>query len=204
MGGRLRRGLGDTLFWLAAMLGVLWLLIWIDVAPGASEADVQVPEGLTAVAAWSAISLLVTAIPALVAWLTGRSWARLAGLVTGAVLIATSQGWTRIDDVAYLRWVSVVAGTSMILFTLPRFWPALAGRGDASPLVARIGMGLLLLVGFAAAVSAAIVGWRHGLVNRTPDEDHGLDFLVPGMAVATACLGFGRHYFPAQPGRGDT
>jgi hypothetical protein len=137
MGGRLHRGVGDTLFWLAAMLGVLWLLIWID-------------------------------------------------------------------DVAYLRWVSVVAGVGMVLFTLPRFWPALVGRGDASPLVARIGMGLLLLVGFAAAVSAAVVGWRHGLVNRPPDEEQGLDFLVPGMAVATACLGFGRHYFPPQPSRADT
>ena len=204
MGGRLHRGLGDTLFWLAAMLGVLWLLVWIDVAPGASEADVRIPGGLTGVAAWSAIALLVTAIPGLVAWLTGQGWARLAGVVTGAVLIATSQGWTRIDDVTYLRWVSVVAGVGMILFILPRFWPALVGRGDASPLVARIGMGLLLLVGFAAALSAAVVGWRHGLVNRPADEDHGLDFLVPGMAVATACLGFGRHYFPAQPGRGDT
>jgi hypothetical protein len=65
-------------------------------------------------------------------------------------------------------------------------------------------MGLLLLVGFAAAVTTAVVGWRMGLVNRPPEEDDGLDVLVPAMAVATACLGLGRHYFPLPPAGADT
>jgi hypothetical protein len=201
--GRLHRGLGDTLIWLAVGLGVLWLLIWADVAPGAASADVQIPAGLGDVAAFSTVAVLVPGVPSLAAWILGLSWARFAAMVTGAALIATSDGWTRVPDVTYLRWVALLAGIALVLFTLPWWWPALAGRGDASPLVARIGMGLLLLVVFAVGVTMAVVGWDIGLVNRRPEDDHGLDFLVPGLAVATACLALGRHYFPGWPRQVD-
>jgi hypothetical protein len=198
--GRLHRGLGDTLLWLAVMLGVLWLLVWIDVAPGPAAVDVRIPERLTLVAALSAGSLLVTGIPALAAWMMGLRWARVAALATAAAMLATNTGWNLVHDAAYLRWVSLVAGVGLVVYTLPQVWPpTLEGRGSASPLVARIGDGLLLLVVFAAAATIAYLGWNIGLVNRHPEDQHGLRLLVPGMAVATACLALGRHFFPAQP-----
>lgn len=178
----------DALLAGAVLVGVLWAVVWLDVAPGPQEEISPIPAGLPAAAAASALLVLVPALFGSWAWWGGRRAARPMAVVTGATLVGTAPGWERVANASVGQVLSLVVGGLLVVTALPRLWVppvrAVAGRPGRLRMV-----GLALLVPLlAAALSTAWFGWSLRVVNRPEEGETGWPYLLAGLAVCLACV----------------
>lgn len=192
----------DALLAAGVLVGVLWAIVWLDVAPGPQEEVSPIPEGLGTVAAVSAGVVLVPALLAAVAWWGGHRAARPLAVLAGAALLGTGPGWERVADASLGRGISVVVGLLLVVVTLPRLWVApvrvppvrvALGRSGRPGRIGRLGwlravVLVLLVPALVVAGSTAWFGWTLGVVNRPEEGETGWPYLLAGLAVCAACL----------------
>jgi hypothetical protein len=178
----------DALLGGAVLVGVLWAVVWLDVAPGPQEEISPVPAGLPAVAAASALLVLVPALLGSWAWWGGRRAARPMALVTGATLVGTAPGWERVANASVGEVLSLVVDGLLVVMALPRLWvpPVRAVVGKPGRL-RMVGLALLVPL-LVPAVSTAWFGWSLRVVNRPEEGETGWPYLLAGLAVCLACV----------------
>ena len=178
----------DALLAGAVLVGVLWAVVWLDVAPGPQEEVSPIPAGLPALAAASALLVLVPALFGSWAWWGGRHAARPMAVVTGATLVGTAPGWERVTNASVGQALSLVVGGLLVVMALPRLWvpPVRAVVGRPGPL-RMVGLALLVPL-LAVAVSTAWFGWSLRVVNRPEEGETGWPYLLAGLAVCLVCV----------------
>lgn len=179
----------EVTLWVAVVVGVVWLLLWLDVRPGAHADDVPWPDGIESRALRSTLLVLPPATAALALWLLGRTWARLLASVAGALLVATAGGWSDVDQAEHLHPIALVTGVLLLgLGTYAAAW---------APPPRRFRLhwwGNLLLAGVAAfavlvGADGVVVGWDEGLLRHPAGQEPGFVFLVPGLLLTALGLG---------------
>ena len=88
----------DALFAGAVLVGVLWAVVWLDAAPGPQEEVSPIPAGLPAVAAASALLVLVPALLGSWAWWACRRAARPMAVVTAATVGSAAKSAARLPS----------------------------------------------------------------------------------------------------------
>jgi hypothetical protein len=195
--GSLRVLVVDVLFAAAVLVGVLWAVVWLDVAPGPQEEVSPIPAGLGTVAAVSAGLVLVPALLGAAAWWGGHRAARPLAVLTGAALIGTGPGWERVANAALGREISVMAGVLLLVLLLPRLYvppvrmavgrPGRRGRRGRPGRLGAVALAPLLPV-LVTAGGTARFGWTLRVVNRPEEGETGWPYLLAGLAVCAACL----------------
>jgi hypothetical protein len=174
----------EVLLWGALLVGVLWMLTWLDVRPGPESDDVFIPQGFEGRALRCTALVLPMSFLGLGFWLAGKRQAQLTTIPTGLVLVLTANEWSRIDQAESVEFVSLVAGVGLLALTAwRRPWIPPVGNHRVPFTLAS------LLAMFAASAlfigsSGAAVGLRDGLVNRPAVTDSGYFFLIPGLGLA--------------------
>lgn len=185
---RLTTLLVDVLIGTALLIGVLWVLTWVQLSPSFTTLEFPPPTGLPRDARISAILVLVSAVLSMAVWLSGHRWGRYAVILCGGTVLFTASGWERIPDAESLQQVSWVLGGLLILAAvLPGSWAVPPERGLNVPRILRLIVALVLLPVFVVAAQSAWFGWDLGLHLSPGDEtENGWQYLVPGLSVVTA------------------
>jgi len=179
----------DLLIATAVLIGLLWLLTWMQTRPTSPARQFPAPAGLPEDARVSAVLVLIPALLALIVWLTGHRWGRFFAIAPSVALAYTASGWERIPGVESLRLVSLAAGIALfVVACLPWQWPMPPERGINGPRLLRIIVVVLLLPVLAVALDTAWHGWDLGLhFGGTDEAENGWRYLVSGLSVTAAC-----------------
>jgi hypothetical protein len=172
----------------AVLVGVLWAVVWLDVAPGPQEEVSPIPAGLPAVAAASALLVLAPALLGSTAWWGGRRAARPMAVVTGAALVGTGPGWERVANASLGQVLSLAVGCLCVVMALPRLWVPPERVVVGRPGRLRMGALALLVPLLVVAVSTAWFGWTLRVVNRPEEGETGWPYLLAGLAACLACV----------------
>ncbi len=186
---RLTTLLVDVLIAAAILIGVIWLLTWVQLSPNVSTLEFPPPTGLPGEARRSAILVLVPAVAAMAVWLSGHRWGRYVVILSGGTVLFTASGWERIPDAEILQQVSWGLGALLILSAvLPGSWAVPPERGLNLPRILRLVVALVLVPVLVVAAQTAWFGWDLGLhVSANDSAENGWQYLVPALTVMMVC-----------------
>ena len=174
----------EVLLWSALLVGVLWLLTWLDVRPGATDADTVIPQGFEGRALRCTALVLPMSFVGLGFWLAGKRQAQFTTIPTGLLLVLTANEWSRIAEAESVEYVSLVAGTGLLALTAwARPWIPPGGNHRLPQALAAL-LAAFAVVALFIGGSGARVGLGDGLVNRHPEIQSGYFFLIPGLSLA--------------------
>jgi len=179
----------EVLFWVALLVGLLWIITWLDLRRGPVDEDAIIPDGLEGRALRSTALVLPPAVVGLGLWLAGKPQARPVAVAAGALLVATASGWNRVDGSEVVEKVSLVAGIGLLaLSAYGAVWRQPSGRHRVPWAAATLVSVVALLAIFLGGVGI-LLGIDLGPANRHPETESGYFYLLPGLTLTILGVG---------------